>query len=205
MLFPHVELVKTFNRDRWLINCYRPPNETSPPAIILKNQPASLLPGGITYISGMASQGRTGFAPVCQDSGNPPKELIAEVDQAYFRQSLRKEVSLWFTRRGFDLKRRTISKEDFEAALAKPSVTARPARKLTNEELRQLQPEFVKNYLAPYSADSRPRPTQKETRKKWRNTGHGARCRDELDGELEKQAKAKGILLKPGRQKKRAR
>ena len=32
--------------------------------IQLKNQPASLLPGGVTYISGMTSQGKTGFAPV---------------------------------------------------------------------------------------------------------------------------------------------
>lgn len=30
----------------------------------LKNQPASLLPGGITYISGMLNQNKTGFAPV---------------------------------------------------------------------------------------------------------------------------------------------
>lgn len=30
----------------------------------LKNQPASLLPGGVTYVSGILSQGRTGFAPV---------------------------------------------------------------------------------------------------------------------------------------------
>jgi hypothetical protein len=39
----------------------------NPPLIAdvqLKNQPASLLPGGITYISGMISQGKTGFAPV---------------------------------------------------------------------------------------------------------------------------------------------
>lgn len=32
--------------------------------IQLKNQPASLLPGGITYISGMVSTGKVGFAPV---------------------------------------------------------------------------------------------------------------------------------------------
>jgi len=76
--------------------------------------------------------------------------------------------------------------------------------KLTDEALLQLQPEFVKNYLAPFSADSRPRPTQTELRKKWSDAGHGARLRDELDGELENQAKDKGILLKRGGQKKRA-
>jgi hypothetical protein len=39
----------------------------NPPMIAdvqLKNQPASLLPGGVTYVSGLLSQGRTGFAPV---------------------------------------------------------------------------------------------------------------------------------------------
>jgi hypothetical protein len=208
MLFPDHELVKTFTRDCWLINNYCPPNEMSPPKIILENQPASMLPGGITYISGMVSQGRTGFAPIRRDDPGkvcPPKKLISKVDRAYFRQSLRKEVSLWFPRHGFDLKRGTISKEDFEAALAKRSAAPRPARKLTDEELLQLQPEFVKNHLAPYSAESRPRPTQKELREKWRTAGHGTRCRDELDEELRKQAKRKGILLKPGRQKKHAR
>jgi hypothetical protein len=39
----------------------------NPPMIAdvqLKNQPASLLPGGVTYVSGMIAQGKTGFAPV---------------------------------------------------------------------------------------------------------------------------------------------
>lgn len=38
----------------------------NPPMIAdvqLKNQPASLLPGGVTYVSGMIAQGKTGFAP----------------------------------------------------------------------------------------------------------------------------------------------
>lgn len=34
--------------------------------IQLKNQPASLLPGGVTYIAGMMSQAKPGFAPVYQ-------------------------------------------------------------------------------------------------------------------------------------------
>jgi hypothetical protein len=187
MLFPADDLVRTFPRDCWLIDRYRPPSDSG-----LKNQPASMLPGGITYISDDLRK-------------TAPKELIAEIDQAYFRQSLREEVNLWFTRCGFNRKQRTISKKDFEAALAKPSVTKRPAGKLTDEELLQLQPEFVKNYLAPYSANSAPRPTVTELRTKWRDAGHGARRRDELDEELKNQAKDKGILLKSGRQKKRAR
>jgi hypothetical protein len=79
------------------------------------------------------------------------------------------------------------------------------AGKLTDEELLQLQPEFVKDYLAPFSANSAPRPTVTELHKKWKDAGHGARRRDDLDEVLEKQAKDKGILLKPGRQKKHAR
>jgi hypothetical protein len=118
LLFPAHELVKTFPRDRWLIDRYCPPNNP-PNDIQLKNQPASLLPGGITYISGMVSQGRAGLAPVCQDSGKtfPPKKLIREVDEAYFRQSLREDVHRWFARRGFDRAHRTIPKHLLDAAV----------------------------------------------------------------------------------------
>jgi len=107
LLFPDHELVKTYPRDRWLMDRYRPPNDSG-----LRHQPASLLPGGITYISGMVSRG-TGFAPVT----GTPKELIAEVDQAYFRQSLREDVHRWFARRDFDPKQRTIPKHLFDAAV----------------------------------------------------------------------------------------
>jgi hypothetical protein len=148
-LFPAVELVKTFPRDCWLIDNYCPPNETSPPnEIILKNQPASLLPGGITYISGMVSQGRTGFAPVYQDSGKifPPKKLIAKVDQAYFRRSLREEVHRWFKKRGFDLKQRTISKEEFEKHLARKRV--KPA-KSDSDAVTNFVRDYLKNNPTP--------------------------------------------------------
>jgi hypothetical protein len=109
MLFPAYELVRTSPRDRWLIELYRPPSDG-----LLTHRPASLLPGGITYID------HRSFAP---------EALKPEIDQAYFRQSLRKEVNLWFTRRGFDLKQPTISKQDFEAALANPKAKRRFSRK----------------------------------------------------------------------------
>jgi hypothetical protein len=96
MLFPAHDLVRTYDRDCWLIERY--PAIDNP----YKHQPASLLPGGIRYLDSI------NFAP---------KELIAEIDQAYFRQSLWKKVSLWFTRRGFDLNQRTIPKHLFEAAV----------------------------------------------------------------------------------------
>jgi hypothetical protein len=104
MLYPAPELVRTLARDRWLIKRSRPPR--------LKHQPASLLQGNITYISPISSQG-SGYDYL----NSAPKELIAEIDQAYFRQSLREEVRLWFKRRGFDLKQRTIPKHLFEAAV----------------------------------------------------------------------------------------
>jgi hypothetical protein len=115
MLFPDHELVKTYARDRWLIDLYRPPDD-------LKHQSSRMSSGGTAYISGSTISGFGGGHKIFA-----PTKLIAEVDQAYFRESLRKKVNRWFPRHGFDLKRRTISKEDFEAARAKPTVTARTA------------------------------------------------------------------------------
>lgn len=51
----------------------------NPPMIAdiqLKNQPASLLPGGVTYIAGMMSQSKPGFAPVY--TVQPPVKEISE-------------------------------------------------------------------------------------------------------------------------------
>jgi hypothetical protein len=59
----------------------------NPPMIAdvqLKNQPASLLPGGVTYVSGMISQGKTGFAPVY--TVNPQvKEMMEQIAQVQSR------------------------------------------------------------------------------------------------------------------------
>jgi hypothetical protein len=59
----------------------------NPPLIAdvqLKNQPASLLPGGVTYVSGMISQGKTGFAPVY--TVNPQvKEMMEQLTQVQER------------------------------------------------------------------------------------------------------------------------
>lgn len=54
--------------------------------IQLKNQPASLLPGGITYINGMMSQGRPGFAPVYTVSP-PVKEIMEDLQEVKERIS----------------------------------------------------------------------------------------------------------------------
>jgi hypothetical protein len=113
MLFPHEPVRWCTKRDRWLINRYGSPYN-------LKNQPASLLPGGVTYISG-PGPGPKIFAP---------NELIAEVDRAYFRLSLQNEVDDWFAKRGFDLGQPIIPKHLFEAAV--------------QADFGQLLPELVK-------------------------------------------------------------
>lgn len=62
----------------------------NPPMIAdvqLKNQPASLLPGGVTYIAGMMSQGKPGFSPVYQF--DPKVKEIAE-DLAEVRERIKK-------------------------------------------------------------------------------------------------------------------
>ena len=48
--------------------------------IQLKNQPASLLPGGITYVAGMLSNSRPGFAPVYQVQP-PVKEIMEDLNE----------------------------------------------------------------------------------------------------------------------------
>src|SRR5215469_4485548 len=61
----------------------------NPPMIAdvqLKNQPASLLPGGVTYVHGMLSQGKTGFAPVYMV--NPQvKEMMEQIGETRGRIS----------------------------------------------------------------------------------------------------------------------
>lgn len=78
----------------------------NPPMIAdvqLKNQPASLLPGGVTYVSGMISQGKTGFAPVY--TVNPQvKEMMEQLAEVrgringVFYNDLFKVISQFETR-----------------------------------------------------------------------------------------------------------
>lgn len=52
----------------------------------LKNQPASMLPGGVTYVSGILTQNRTGFAPVYMV--NPQvKEMMEQLKEVQGRVS----------------------------------------------------------------------------------------------------------------------
>jgi len=80
--------------------------QVNPPMVAdiqLKNQPASLLPGGITYISGMVSQGRTGFAPVYEVNPNlaDMKEDLIEIRERIketFYNNLFQTISQYETR-----------------------------------------------------------------------------------------------------------
>ena len=88
MLFSN-DYERLTEHDAWLINRYRNP--------MMKNLPASLLPGGITYISGM-TQGR--WQP---SQPFVPEQLIAELDRAYFRLAQQDKITAWFEAKGFDL------------------------------------------------------------------------------------------------------
>lgn len=78
----------------------------NPPMIAdvqLKNQPASLLPGGVTYVSGMIAQGKTGFAPVytVDPKVNEMREQLGEVRNRIsqtFYNDLFKVISQFETR-----------------------------------------------------------------------------------------------------------
>jgi hypothetical protein len=78
----------------------------NPPMIAdvqLKNQPASLLPGGVTYVSGMIAQGKTGFAPVytVDPKVNEMREQLGEVRArigSTFYNDLFKVISQFETR-----------------------------------------------------------------------------------------------------------
>lgn len=78
----------------------------NPPMIAdiqLKNQPASMIPGGVTYVNGMVSMGKPGFAPVYMV--NPQvadmKEQIASVQERIrqaFYANLFRTISQYETR-----------------------------------------------------------------------------------------------------------
>jgi hypothetical protein len=90
MLFPEEPVRWLTERDCWLIKHYYLPQHLDP---------------------------IFGSNPVIGDNRVPaPKEVFAEVDRAYFRQSLQNEVDEWFVRRSFDPYGSTIPKHRFEAA-----------------------------------------------------------------------------------------
>jgi hypothetical protein len=87
--------------------------------IQLKNQPASLLPGGVTYIAGMMSQGRPGFAPVYQVAP-PVKEIMEDLNE------VRERIKETFFNNLFQ----TISQYETRSNVSATEIDARRAESL---------------------------------------------------------------------------
>jgi hypothetical protein len=75
MLFPNEPVRGLTERDAWLVNRYRDP-----------------APSEAEYL-----------VHPFDSRAAPPKELIAEIDRAYFRLSLQQKVEAWFEAEGFDV------------------------------------------------------------------------------------------------------
>jgi Bacteriophage head to tail connecting protein len=87
--------------------------------IQLKNQPASLLPGGVTYIAGMMSQSRPGFAPVYQVAP-PVKEIMEDLNE------VRERIKETFFNNLFQ----TISQYETRSNVSATEIDARRAESL---------------------------------------------------------------------------
>lgn len=100
--------------------------------IQLKNQPASLLPGGVTYITGMMSQGRPGFAPV-YTVAPPVKEIMEDLNEVrtrlkeVFFNPLFQTISQYETRSN-------VSATEIDARRAESLVMLGPVLERVNEE-----------------------------------------------------------------------
>src|SRR5262249_39118406 len=160
--------------DRHLTEQYDPPSRFSD-GITRDHQPASLLPGGITFV--------TGFQ---QD--NPPPELVDKVDRAYFRLAQHDKIEAWFEDRGFDLKK-PISEEEFERHFDTPA----PALKITNAMID----DHV--LVAPkLGIDSKmAHPTQDACVKAW-EAKHGSAARERVRNRYNHHAEKRGITVKRG-------
>lgn len=108
----------------------------NPPMIAdiqLKNQPASLLPGGVTYIAGVMSAQKPGFAPVYQV--NPPVAEISE-DLNEVRQRIKETfyVPLFQTISQFET-RSNVSATEIDARRAESLVMLGPVLERLQTEL----------------------------------------------------------------------
>jgi hypothetical protein len=176
MLYPAYELAKTYPRDRWLIKHYRPPTAD----ITFKNERAPLLPGGITYVTGFQQ------ARGDDDRISAPEKLIDEVDQAYFRESLRNYVNRWFDKHGFDRTQPIIPKQQFEAAVQAEVGQVPPEPKISQPMIA----DHVKNYF-----DNTEHPTMDDCVSKW---PHGSSARDLVRQRYRAEAKSRKIPVKRG-------
>src|SRR5215469_383126 len=108
----------------------------NPPLIAdvqLKNQPASLLPGGVTYVSGMISQGKTGFAPVY--TVNPQvKEMMEQLVQIQNRVKDTFYVNLFQTISQFQT-RSNVTATEIDARRAEAMLMLGPVLERLNHEV----------------------------------------------------------------------
>jgi Bacteriophage head to tail connecting protein len=100
--------------------------------IQLKNQPASLLPGGMTYIAGMTSNSRPGMAPVytvepkLQDMAVDIQQTQERIKETFYN-SLFKTISQYETRSN-------VSATEIDARRAESSVMLGPVLQRVNTE-----------------------------------------------------------------------
>ena len=158
--------------------------------ISLCNEPASLLPGGISYVTGFQQAGKPAFAPAYSVPSAPP-ELIPEVDRAYFRLAQHDKIAAWFEAAGFDLSKPTIPEEEFERRIAKPS----PAPKITNA--------MIDDHIRRYT-ESTPRHTGDGCEKAWA-AQHGSAARARLRVRYRDHLQKRGNKIKEGRPQKLAK
>lgn len=107
----------------------------NPPLIAdvqLKNQPASVLPGGITYISGLTTTGKTGFAPVY--TVNPEvKEMMEQLAQVQARVKDTFYVNLFQVISQFET-RSNVTATEIDARRAEAMLMLGPVLERLNHE-----------------------------------------------------------------------
>lgn len=124
--------------------------------IQLKNQPASLLPGGVTYISGMVSQGRPGFAPVYQVAP-PVKEIMEDLNEVRERIKRTFFNDLFQTISQFET-RSNVSATEIDARRAESMVMLGPV--LERIEFELLSPAIDRTFAIMSRAGILPPPPQ---------------------------------------------
>ncbi len=101
--------------------------------IQLKNQPASLLPGGVTYVSGMLTNARPGFAPVytvtpqIKEMMEDLQEIKARIGETFFN-NLFQTISQFETRSN-------VSATEIDARRAESMIMLGPVLERINHEV----------------------------------------------------------------------
>lgn len=122
--------------------------------IQLKNQPASLLPGGVTYVAGMVSQGRPGFAPVYTVSP-PVKEIMEDLNEVRDRIKRTFFNDLFQTISQFET-RSNVSATEIDARRAESMVMLGPV--LERIEFELLSPAIDRTFAIMSRAGILPEP-----------------------------------------------